>query len=203
MSLGVTVFLSLMALFFFNKKKPSISSKILSYELQKPSYKSACRKLSKKAIDERVKDKEFFYKTQPIDLVMETLEGTVYDPTCLKDKPLIFHLWEKWCSPCIPEMFEYGGFAKKHKKDFYFIAASGGEKEKIPEYVRKNFPQVLPYVQFVYRNHLLDHYFREDRGILRPNTYVFNKEGHLVYESFGPVMWEEDFFKKIKSRLSQ
>ena len=170
---------------------------VLSLNLEKSSYKSDCRTLTKKDI-QKLSSKKVSLKKDSLNFIAEKINGQIYDSTCKKDKPLIIHFWETWCSSCIPEIFVLGDFAKKYENEFYFILASGGKKDKIVNYVQSNFSKVSPHVEFIHRNHLMDSIFREK---VRPSTFVFNKEGKLIYKKRGLIRWKEDFFKKMRSRL--
>jgi thiol-disulfide isomerase/thioredoxin len=116
--------------------------------------------------------------------------------TQYQGKTLFINFWATWCRPCIEEMPSIQGAMEIMKNEnIEFLFATDETREQVEKFrQRYNFP--FQYVQ-------TESY--QSYGIMvLPTTFIFNKEGKLVFSETGYRKWDNennlDLLKKIISQ---
>ena len=125
------------------------------------------------------------------------LEGKEFSTVGAKGKVVLLNLWATWCPPCVIEMprLEKEIWKKYQGPDFEIIAIAREQTDKeIAEYRTKNkytFPMAPDPKRAVYGKFA-------NAGI--PRNYVINRDGKILYQSFG---YAPEDFQKMKSILEK
>lgn len=125
-----------------------------------------------------------------------SLNDTSVKMTQYQGKTLFINFWATWCRPCIEEMPSIQGAMEIMKNEnIEFLFATDETREQVEKFrQRYNFP--FQYVQ-------TESY--QSYGIMvLPTTFIFNKEGKLVFSETGYRKWDNennlDLLKKIISQ---
>lgn len=113
---------------------------------------------------------------------LASLTGEEIDIDEFKNKIVFINFWATWCKPCIQEMPTIENAQSQLKnKNVVFLLASNEATEQIESFkARRNFQ-----LQFVQVQNL------EALNIQAlPATYIFNREGDLVFSETGFRMWD-------------
>ncbi|MBM3414946.1 MAG: TlpA family protein disulfide reductase [Bacteroidetes bacterium] len=124
---------------------------------------------------------------------LNKLSGEQFDLSGYKGKTVFVNFWATWCRPCIEEMpsIQRAMEIIKHENIEFLFATdeTAGQIEKFKQ--RYNFP-----FHFVQTNNY------QAYGIMvLPTTFIFNKEGKLVFSEMGYRKWDSksniDLLKSI------
>lgn len=143
---------------------------------------TACTSNGKKDVDEKsdVDENQNVITLESIKL--KSLSGEEIDMKDFKDKVVFINFWATWCKPCIREMPTIESAQSQLKNEnVVFLLASNESVEQIESFkVRRTFQ-----LQFVQVQNL------EALNIQAlPATYIFSKEGDLVFSEVGFRMWD-------------
>lgn len=120
------------------------------------------------------------------------LQGHSIDTSKFKGKAVIINIWATWCPPCLKEMPSIENAVRILKyNNVIFLIASDEAIEKIIKFKEKRKFN-LPFFNFSIKG---------DPSLLvegRPQTYIFNASGELVYNRLGAFEWDDE---KILLRL--
>jgi len=126
-----------------------------------------------------------------------TLESKEVSTASLRGKVVLLNFWATWCPPCQTEMprLEKDVWRKYQGRDFEMIAIAREQTSKeIQEYRAKHnysFPMAPDPKRAVYSKFA-------NAGI--PRNYVINREGKILYQSYG---YSPEDFQKMKSILEK
>ena len=127
---------------------------------------------------------------EPLDWIIEDIEGQVIDFYCERDKILLLNFWATWCPPCIQELESLSQLAHSYPKEILVVAISYEEKDKIKNFLSRSFGgRLSPEIKFasVKESEQLK-YFPKDK---LPVSYIFNKKGHLKMKESGYRDWSD------------
>jgi peroxiredoxin len=123
------------------------------------------------------------------------LEGNPIVKESLEGKSVVINLWATWCGPCIREMPRIkNAINSLHSGKIVFLIASDESADKIRQFEKKrNFRIPLCTYKMTSATELPQ---------ARPQTYIFNKEGKLVYNRMGAFDWDsKEILEKLKSLI--
>lgn len=113
---------------------------------------------------------------------LASLTGEEIDMDEFKNKTVFLNFWATWCKPCIQEMptIENAQSLLKNK-NVVFLLASNESTEQIESFkARRNFQ-----LQFVQVQN-----FEALNIQALPATFIFSKDGDLVFSEVGFRMWD-------------
>jgi len=127
------------------------------------------------------------------DFELESLDGTMFKLSELRDKNVIINFWATWCDFCVAEMPDLQKLQDTYKDDDLLILAInvGETKEEVVKFMEENQINLTA---------LLD----KDSSIANtyglrsfPSTIAINKKGEVVSGHIGMLTYEqmEEFYK--------
>lgn len=124
-------------------------------------------------------------------LKLYTTEGEAIDMEQLKGKPMFVSFYATWCPPCNQEMPLLEDMKTAIGDDMIYLAVSDEHPQKILQYKEKHgssFDFVIVDAQ------------RSSLGVNTiPTTYIFDKDGQVVFDHVGIQNWSsESMVSKIK-----
>lgn len=145
----------------------------------------------------------FSQKALPNITILE-LNGTEKAlPSYLDDeKPLVISFWATWCKPCNNELSEISDVYDDwlDEVDFNFIAVSIDDSRSLSKVKSMVNGKEWPYIVLLDPNHDLK---RALNVSTIPHTFIFNKDGKVVYEHKGYVPGNElELFEQLE-KLNQ
>lgn len=111
------------------------------------------------------------------------LKGKAIDMKQYQGKTLFLNFWATWCKPCLQEMPSIKSAIEiLNDKDIVFLFASDETAEQIENFNSKN----------EYNFNYVRAENMEELGIMAlPTTYIFDKNGTLVFNEIGFRKWDE------------
>ena len=128
--------------------------------------------------------------------VLSDKDGNNTTLAAFKGHVLLINTWATWCPPCraeMPSIEKLHRYMKDNKGELKILAVSNEEASVINEYIRSK-----GYTFPVYRARSQTPGMMQSRSI--PATFIFNKEGRLVYQKNGAFDWNS---KKVRDFLDQ
>lgn len=130
------------------------------------------------------------------DFSMESISGTTYTLSELRDQWVIINFWATWCIPCVKEMPVLQEIHDQYT-DLTVLGINQREtKDEIQSFSKEhkiNFPILVNPSDQV----LVDY-----NVIGLPQTLVVNPDGIIVWRQFGPVL-SETFSETITEFLGE
>jgi thiol-disulfide isomerase/thioredoxin len=110
------------------------------------------------------------------------LNGQAIDLSSYKGKTIFINFWATWCKPCLQEMPSIKSAMEfLNNKDIVFLFASDETTEQIENFKNKN----------EYNFNYVKAENMEELGIMAlPTTYIFDKNGNLVFNEMGYRKWD-------------
>ncbi|GHN03107.1 hypothetical protein WSM22_45960 [Cytophagales bacterium WSM2-2] len=130
------------------------------------------------------------------DFSFVDLNGDLIAPESLQGKSVVINLWATWCGPCIREMPRIKNAVEVLESDsVIFLIASD---EPIDRIIRFNKKRDLGLPMCVFKTNS----FSTPLPQARPQTYIFDKNGKLVYNRMGAFEWDDkEILEKLRSFL--
>lgn len=114
---------------------------------------------------------------------LEDLNGAVINMQQYKGKVLFVNFWATWCKPCVAEMPSIAAVINKFKgKHIEFLFASEEDIEQIADF-KSSHDYTFNYVQAKNTAQL--------NITALPTTYIFDKNGNLVFNEMGARNWND------------
>lgn len=114
------------------------------------------------------------------------LDGRPIDLRKIRGKAIVVNIWATWCGPCIAEMPHIENAYNRFKKDsVVFLIASDEPVEKIFRFKEKKNIN-LPFCSFTMKD------IPVPMSQARPQTYIFNSKGELIYNRIGAFKWDDE-----------
>jgi thiol-disulfide isomerase/thioredoxin len=111
------------------------------------------------------------------------LQNNPIDLKQYKGKTVFINFWATWCKPCLQEMPSIQKAQEMMKNDnIVFLFASDESMEQIEKF-KNNKPYNFNYVRVENIETL--------NIMALPTTYIFNKEGKLVFSEMGFKKWDD------------
>lgn len=118
------------------------------------------------------------------DVNLYRLSGEKLDWKDYKDKTVFINFWATWCKPCVQEMQSLQRLAEKLRdKNIVFLFASDESSEKISDFKTSHGYSM----EFVRMESLT-----ELNIMALPVTFIFNKNGKIVFSEMGAKGWDSD-----------
>jgi len=133
---------------------------------------------------DRDKSVTIIEKDRPFDKIrLKELNEQPVNLEKYKGKTIFINFWATWCKPCIEEMPTIEKAQTiLNKEDIVFLMASSESAEEIDAFRKaKNFN--FNYLQVLNSEEL------NIQGL--PTTFIFNKDGKLVFSESGYRKWDE------------
>jgi peroxiredoxin len=114
----------------------------------------------------------------------------------VKGKVLVINFWATWCGPCVVEFPEFVALDAKYRdKGVKIVGITADEpydlNTKVVAFLKE---QKAPFQNFLQDTdepqEMIDIVYKDWQGTL-PATFVYDKEGNLVYKRFGIIDREE------------
>jgi thiol-disulfide isomerase/thioredoxin len=119
---------------------------------------------------------------EEIKLVKSQAQGL--DISSYKGKHVFINFWATWCKPCVSEMPSLQRMTEKLKgENIVFLFASDETAEEIAEF-RKSNNYNMEFVK-------IDNLASLNISAI-PSTYIYNKNGELVFTETGAREWDSD-----------
>jgi thiol-disulfide isomerase/thioredoxin len=130
------------------------------------------------------------------DFAFSNLEGRPISTESLEGKAVVINLWATWCGPCIREMPRIkNAIHALQSEKVVFLIASDESLDKIKKFEEKR-SFGIPLCNYKMKSSI-------ELPQARPQTYIFNKEGKLVYNRMGAFEWDSDeVLEKLGSLLN-
>jgi thiol-disulfide isomerase/thioredoxin len=124
---------------------------------------------------------------------LTSLNGQVVDLNNYKTKTVFINFWATWCKPCIEEMPTIKNAMNSFKgKNIEFLFASDETRDEIQRFEAAHDYNL---------NYLIAGNMEELNIMGLPTTFIFNKNGKLVFSEMGYRKWDNpaniDLIKKI------
>ncbi len=120
---------------------------------------------------------------EPATIQLEDLNGGVIDMQQYKGKVLFVNFWATWCKPCVGEMPTIAAVISKMKdQHIEFLFASDEGIDQIADF-KSSHDYPFNYVQA--KN------MAELNIMALPTTYIFDKNGKLVFNEVGTRNWAD------------
>jgi len=114
---------------------------------------------------------------------LTNLNGEVVDLNNYKTKTVFINFWATWCKPCIEEMPTIKNAMNSFKiKSIEFLFASDETRDEI-----QSFEAAHDYNL----NYLIAGNMEELNIMGLPTTFIFNKNGKLVFSEMGYRKWDD------------
>ncbi len=124
------------------------------------------------------------YKSPPApQLVLEGLDGKIYDLVDYRGRIVVVNFWATWCPPCIEEMPTLQRMWEKlSPSGLELLAVNVGEaRENITTFLSRFEPRLT----FPILRDTTGETFASWRVRGLPTTYVIDKQGRIIYEAQG------------------
>lgn len=171
------------------------------------SIKSSCRNVTKQDLFLKIKNKNKLSKTssslkkmdklikEPLDWMLQSLDGSILDLYCYRDKKKVFvNLWATWCPPCIEELPSLSKFAKKNFKEVLVVAVTTEPLGHVRDFLQESFSDLSKELKIArVSSEELENYFSITS---LPSTYIFNKKALLEDYIVGAYDWSQYSLKK-------
>ena len=117
------------------------------------------------------------------NIQLQNLNAGTIDMQQYKGKVLFINFWATWCKPCLEEMPSIAEVINKMKdKDIEFLFASDESIDQIA-----NFKSAHDYPF----NYVHGQNMTQLKIMALPTTYVFDKNGKLVFNEMGTRNWND------------
>lgn len=114
---------------------------------------------------------------------LEDLNGDVINMQQYKGKVLFVNFWATWCKPCVAEMPSIAAVINKMKdQEIEFLFASDEDIDQIADF-KSSHDYTFNYVQARNTTQL--------NITALPTTYIFDKNGELVFNEMGARNWND------------
>ncbi len=113
------------------------------------------------------------------------LDGNSFSFADLRGKVVVLNLWATWCPPCRAEMPSLDKLWKKFKDDdrFRVLCISA---ETLEDVRKDSLPGTLTMPLYVFSSPVPEELDAE--GL--PTTYIFDREGRVVFGHTGMAVWD-------------
>ena len=135
--------------------------------------------------DQRIKEERTASpsRTKIEKVKLTNLNGGLVDLNNYKTKTVFINFWATWCKPCIEEMPTIKNAMNSFKnKNIEFLFASDETRDEI-----QSFEAVHNYKL----NYLIAGNMEELNIMGLPTTFIFNKNGKLVFSEMGYRKWDD------------
>jgi thiol-disulfide isomerase/thioredoxin len=121
------------------------------------------------------------------------LEGRKVDMAQFEGRALFINVWATWCGPCVKEMPSIANAKKNFRNtDIEFLFVSNEAPESIRDFAAEH-PVDIDFMQ-------LENL--EEIGIqAMPTTFIFNRNGELVFSEAGYRQWDEQVSLEMIRRI--
>ena len=111
-------------------------------------------------------------------------------------RPLLVNYWATWCDPCRDEFPDLVKIDEDYRaKGLDFIAISlddlAGLKTAVPKFLREMKAKMQVYLLNVADPEPVINSVDREWGGAMPATFLYNKEGEVVYKHFGRIKTDE------------
>ena len=114
---------------------------------------------------------------------LTNLNGEVVDLNSYKTKTVFINFWATWCKPCIEEMPTIKNAMNSFKsKNIEFLFASDETRDEIHSFEAQHDYNL---------NYLIAGNMEELNIMGLPTTFIFNKNGKLVFSEMGYRKWDD------------
>ncbi len=127
-----------------------------------------------------------YYKAPSLEIdevAVTSLDGTPFELSQFKGKPIVVNYWATWCPPCLKEFPHFEKVKQDVEGRVQFLMVSDESIETITR-----FSSSKPYT-FTYLKSALP--FSELGIHSRPSTLIYNANGDLIHTITGMIEEEE------------
>ena len=107
----------------------------------------------------------------------QLIDGSYFESSKIKGKPLLVHFWALWCPTCKLEASNIQALSKKY--EVLTIAVQSGSDEALNKYMADNK------FDFKVINDTYGNWAKEFKIEAFPTTFIYNKKGELKFTEVG------------------
>jgi len=107
----------------------------------------------------------------------QLIDGSYFETSTIKNKPLLVHFWATWCPTCKLEASNIQTLSKKY--EVLTIAVKSGSDEALTKYMDENN------FDFKVINDTHGHWAEEFKIEAFPTTFIYDQKGELNFTEVG------------------
>lgn len=139
---------------------------------------------------------EFIGKIAP-DFKLETVSGTEFQLSSVKDKFIVLDFWGSWCVPCIKDFPKMKEYYNKYRNELEIVGIAYLD-------LKRNWKLSVKKHELEWVNVINDETKEQDLTITYgvdsfPTKLIINKKGKII----GKYGSTDDFYKKIDELMNQ